>query len=118
VLIDTAGRSPRDEPRIHELRELLEAARVDETHLVLSVTSGVKTLESVMQQFAPARPTSMILSKLDEVGRLGSLLGLLRQSPLPVSYITTGQDVPDDIEPAQAARLARCVLSAEIPGSP
>ncbi|HVW01227.1 MAG TPA: flagellar biosynthesis protein FlhF, partial [Planctomycetaceae bacterium] len=100
VLIDTAGRSPHDEPRIQELKALLAAARVDEVHLVLSMGASAKQLESTIDRFADAGVTSLVLTKLDEASGMGPLLSVARRSSLPISYITTGQNVPDDIEPA------------------
>lgn len=113
VLIDTAGRSPRDELKIQELKQLLEAARVDEVHLVLSLTSGLKSLQSIVRNFAAADISSLILTKLDEADSLGSILSLNREVNLPVSYLTTGQNVPDDIEPAAHDRLARLILGRD-----
>lgn len=113
VLIDTAGRSPRDELKIKELRSLLSEADVDEVHLVLSLTSSLKSLLATAEKFTPVGTNALILTKLDEAAGMGSALSLCRTLRLPVSYITTGQDVPDDIEPAHAARLARLVLGRE-----
>jgi len=113
VLIDTAGRSPRDELKIQELKQLLEAARVDEVHLVLSLTSSLKSLQSTVRNFSAADISSLILTKLDEADSLGSILALNREVSLPVSYLTTGQNVPDDIEPAAHDRLARLILGRD-----
>ena len=113
VLIDTAGRSPRDEPRIQELKNLLAEAHVDETHLVLSLTASLRSLVANVAKFAEAQVNSLILTKLDEAVGMGSLVSVARKIPLPVSYVTTGQDVPDDIEIARANRLARLVLGEE-----
>jgi flagellar biosynthesis protein FlhF len=113
VLIDTAGRSPRDELKIQELKSLLAEAQVDEVHLVLSLVASPKSLQATAEKFAPAGTTAMILTKLDEAVGMGSLLSVSRRVPLPVSYLTTGQDVPDDIEHASARRVARLVLGEE-----
>jgi flagellar biosynthesis protein FlhF len=113
VLIDTAGRSPRDELKIQELKSLLAEARVDEVHLVLSLAASPRNLQATAEKFAPAGTTAMILTKLDEAVGMGSLLSVARRVPLPVSYLTTGQDVPDDIEHASARRVARLVLGEE-----
>ncbi len=113
VLIDTAGRSPRDELKIQELKSLLAEAQVDEVHLVLSVVASPKSLQATAEKFAPAGTTAMILTKLDEAVGMGSLLSVARRVPLPVSYVTTGQDVPDDIEHASARRVARLILGEE-----
>ncbi len=113
VLIDTAGRSPRDELQIQELKRLLVEARVDEVHLVLSLTSSLRSLLASAEKFASANATSLILTKLDEAAGLGNLLALAEEVPLPISYLTTGQDVPGDIEPARADRLARLILGTD-----
>lgn len=113
VLIDTAGRSPRDELKIQELKSLLAEAQVDEVHLVLSVVASPKSLQATAEKFAPAGTTAMILTKLDEAVGMGSLLSVARRVPLPLSYVTTGQDVPDDIEHASARRIARLILGEE-----
>jgi flagellar biosynthesis protein FlhF len=110
VLLDTAGRSPKDEVRIQELKAFLGEARADEVHLVLSAVTGAAALERTAERFAAAGTTHLALTKLDEAAGLGNLLPLLRASRLPLSYLTTGQNVPDDIEAADARRLARWVL--------
>lgn len=110
ILMDTAGRSPRDEVRIQELKAFLSEAEADEVHLVLSSVSGAAGLCKTAQQFAPVGTTALLLTKLDEANGLGNLLPLLRGSQLPLSYLTNGQNVPDDIEVADSRRLARAVL--------
>ncbi len=111
VLMDTAGRSPKDEVKIRELKAFLAEAGTDEVHLVLSAVAGAKTLVKTAQQFAAAGTTSLILTKLDEATGLGNVLPVLRDSHLPLSYLTNGQNVPDDIEPAATDRLARWILT-------
>ncbi|MCA9115072.1 MAG: flagellar biosynthesis protein FlhF [Planctomycetaceae bacterium] len=113
ILIDTAGRSPRDDLQIEELRSLLAAARVDEVHLVLSMSSGLRSLKTSVEKFASASPSRLILTKLDEATGMGPLLSIASQTGLPVSYLTTGQGVPDDIEPAGNTRLARLILNED-----
>jgi len=113
VLIDTAGRSPRDEVKIRELADFLAEARPDEVHLVLSAVAGERSLRAAVDRFSAARADRLILTKLDEADGLGGVLAVLGQADRPVSYLTTGQAVPDDIEPADRARLARLILGRE-----
>jgi flagellar biosynthesis protein FlhF len=113
VFIDTAGRSPRDEVKIRELAEFLRQARPDEIHLVLSAVAGQRSLKAAVDRFATVQVDRLILTKLDEADSLGGILGVLGLSSRPVSYITTGQAVPDDIEPADRMRLARLILNQE-----
>ncbi|HKD36826.1 MAG TPA: hypothetical protein VKB78_08490, partial [Pirellulales bacterium] len=114
VLMDTAGRSPRDEVKIQELKSMLSEAGADEVHLVLSSTSSAASLVRTAEQFTAVGATSLVLTKLDEVSGLGNLLPLLRSCKLPLSYVTDGQNVPDDIEPADSRKLARTVLGMEV----
>jgi flagellar biosynthesis protein FlhF len=113
VLIDTAGRSPRDEVKIRELADFLAEARPDEVHLVLSAVAGERSLRAAVERFSPVGADRLILTKLDEADGLGGVLAVLGQADRPVSYLTTGQAVPDDIEPADRARLARLILGQE-----
>lgn len=113
VLIDTAGRSPRDELKIQELKQMLGEAQIDEVHLVMSLTASVRSIRMTAEQFRPVNPTALVLTKLDEAAGMGCLLSVSRQVPLPLSYLTTGQDVPDDIEPAHATRISRLVLGQD-----
>ncbi|MHB8901186.1 MAG: flagellar biosynthesis protein FlhF [Thermoguttaceae bacterium] len=110
ILMDTAGRSPRDEIKIQELRSFLSEAEADEVLLVLSTVAGERTLTHTAERFAAVGTTGMILTKLDEATSLGNLLPLTRSSRLPIRYVTNGQSVPDDIEAAEPGRLARLVL--------
>lgn len=110
VLIDTAGRSPSDKTRLDELREHLEVARPHETHLVLSAASGERALLAAAERFAPLGASRVILTKLDEAVSFGVLLNVLRRVDRRLSFVTTGQEVPDHIEAGRPDRLARLIL--------
>ena len=110
VLIDTVGRSPRDELRIQELRGFLAEGAVDEIHLVLSLLASPRSLQTVAEKFAVVQPTHLILSKLDEAPVLGGMYSTARRIGLPLSYLSTGQNVPDDLEPAIAAEVSRWIF--------
>lgn len=110
ILMDTAGRSPRDEVKIHELKAFLTEAQADEVHLVLSSVAGGSTLSRTAERFACVGTTALILTKIDEATGLGNLLPLMRSSGLPLSYLTDGQNVPDDIRAAHPAALAQALL--------
>ena len=118
VLIDTAGRSPKSDARIDQLVELLRSAQPDETHLVLNSTSSAAATRLAIQGFAPVRPTAAILTKLDEapstVGVLSKLASNEQFSGMPLSYITNGQQVPDDIAPAEAEMLMSRLLTTKV----
>lgn len=111
VLVDTAGRSPREEIQLHELRAMLSEAAADEVHLVLSSTSGPEYLHKVLPRYETLRPTAMVLSKLDEAETLADLYPFLSRQKLGLSYFTHGQNVPGDIQPADAPALAKAMIT-------
>ena len=113
ILVDTAGCSPQDAMKIQELKSTLAEAQADEVQLVLSVVASAAYLRNTATQFAPAGVTALLLTKLDEATSLGQLLALARSTRWPLSYVTTGQNVPEDIEPADHRKLTRLILGVE-----
>ncbi len=113
VLIDTAGRSPHDDRGLTELKQLIDAVCPDHVYLVLSLASGANALRAAAERFAAIRPTSLVCTKLDEATGCGGLLSTARDIGLPISYFTTGQEVPRDIEPANPCRAARLILGTD-----
>ena len=112
VLVDTAGRSPRSDARIAQLRGMLAAAAPDETHLVVSATSSRETIINILNGFSPIQPTSIILTKLDETVQTAGPLAALDGHNIPISYLTNGQQVPDDIQAAAAEPLVQPLLAS------
>lgn len=110
VLIDTAGRSPGDAARLDELRRFIAAARPHQTHLVLSGTSSQGALLEAAARFAAISPDRVIFTKLDEAVNYGVLFNVAQRVALRLSYVTTGQEVPDHIEQGRSDRLARLIL--------
>jgi flagellar biosynthesis protein FlhF len=110
VLIDTAGRSPNDALKLSELKTFLAAARPDEVHLVLSSTASQQCVELAVARFADVRVDKIIFTKLDEAAHLGVVLNVVHKVNKKLSYVTTGQDVPDDIEIGRGRNLARMIL--------
>jgi flagellar biosynthesis protein FlhF len=114
ILIDTAGRSPNDTMKLSELKTFLAAAEPDEVHLVTSTTSNQATIELALTKFGELNVSKLIFTKLDEAAKVGAVLNILSKVNKPLSYITTGQDVPDDIEVAQGRRLAQLILGSSL----
>ncbi|HUK36835.1 MAG TPA: hypothetical protein VLV86_23130 [Vicinamibacterales bacterium] len=114
VLVDTAGRSPA-EGDARDLLRLLAGRKDVRTHLVLPADISVASAARVFDAYNEARPTRVVLTKLDETDSLSRLVGLLREWRLPVSYLGTGQRVPDDLNRATAHLLAESVLGEAVP---
>jgi flagellar biosynthesis protein FlhF len=111
ILVDTPGRSPQDDVRLRELRSIVAAANPDEVTLVLSAVTDDQRLQAAARSFAAVGPSSLILTKLDEAGPLGQLPDWLAACRLPLSYLTDGQNVPDDIRPASALQIAELITA-------
>lgn len=111
LLIDTAGRSQKNRLQIGELKTLLEAVNC-ETHLVLSAPIKEHDMLEAVQRFSAARVDRLLFSKLDETGTYGTLLNVADEAGIPLSYLTTGQKVPEDIEVAEGGKLASLLLNA------
>ncbi|MBL1218247.1 MAG: flagellar biosynthesis protein FlhF [Planctomycetes bacterium] len=110
ILIDTAGRSPNDREKIDEIRRFIKAADPHETHLVLSGTSGESTLIKTVERFSDVSADRIIFTKLDEAVSFGVLVNVVRRVGKQLSYVTTGQDVPDNIHAGHPERLARLIV--------
>ena len=114
VFIDTVGRSQRSKKDLHDLAKFVSAADPDETHLVLNASTNVKTCEEIIDQFKVVKPNRLIFSKLDEAASYGPMLSIIHRHQLPLSYVTTGQAVPDDIRRVEASQLAAMVYTGEM----
>ena len=113
VLIDTAGRSPRNTERMKDLHEFVKIGKPDELHLVMSVSVNNDVLKDTMQRFAAFPIHKLLLTKLDESIHYGIILSIISKTQKPIGYLTTGQEVPDDIEVATSRRLARLILNLD-----
>lgn len=96
IIIDTAGKSPYDNKHIAELQEWFSPCADLEPHLVLSATTKKEDLQTMISSYAELSVTSLILTKLDETRAYAALCQQVVASSLPVSYLCTGQRVPED----------------------
>ena len=110
VLIDTAGRSPSHPMHLQELRSFLDLPIPREVHLVLSSTTNRANLERIVDAFDPVAPDRLLFTKIDETVTFGAMLGLAAQVGKPLSYLTTGQNVPQDIQVAERDAVVRLML--------
>lgn len=110
VLIDTPGHNPKDTETLGQLRRFLDELPEVETHLVLSATTKPKDLADLAQRFEPLKPGRLIFTKLDETSTYGPILSTLVRVKRPLSYLGTGQEVPQDLEMATSRRVADLIL--------
>jgi flagellar biosynthesis protein FlhF len=112
ILIDTPGSSPSDLARLSKLETVTSAADA-KVHLVISATTRSEDITKIVSRFQRFSPNSVIFTKIDETDAKGPLAGDLLRNELPVSYLTNGQRVPEDLLIPSADELARYVLPLE-----
>jgi flagellar biosynthesis protein FlhF len=110
ILIDTPGASARDSQLAGRLAVLANSASKLETALVLAASTQAGAIEATVRRFAPANPSCCVLTKLDEAASLGGVLSALIRARMPVSYMSEGQRVPEDLRPARALELVSAAV--------
>ena len=119
ILVDTAGRSHKSEEQMEELDKLIETVeqRKDEfdfeIYLTLSVTTKYKDLVNIADKYKHIKDWAIIFTKLDETCSLGNMLNMKLYTGEPLSYTTSGQNVPNDIEVINEQRLAKLLLGGK-----
>jgi flagellar biosynthesis protein FlhF len=114
ILIDTAGRNYRDESHLKELKALAELKVSMKFNAVLSLTTRDKELTKIAKSFATLPVESLIFTKLDESESYGTMLNVSAAAARPISYFTTGQRVPEDIELATPDRLTDLIFGRSL----
>lgn len=115
ILVDTAGRSHKNDEQCNEMFHLIEDCviseqLVKEVYLVLSAATKYKDLMKINQVYSHIKKYSIIFTKLDETTCLGNILNMKLATGVPLSYVTSGQAVPDDISIIDAQKIARSLL--------
>lgn len=111
VLIDTAGRSPRDDMSRHELAGFLEPLPAVENHLVLSAATRQEDLFSTIGRFGEMALHGIVFTKTDECDTCGQILNVGLSAGYPLSMLTNGQRVPEDYLPPDPRRIAELILT-------
>lgn len=110
IMVDTAGRSHKDREQMEELRHIHSRDISLETHLVLSATAKEKDTIDIVRRYKDMQIDRLLFTKLDETSTYGSIFNAAVTSGKPLSYFTTGQRVPDDIEAATSERIVDLIL--------
>jgi len=110
IFIDTTGRSQRDKKNLKEIGNMLSSVEPGEVHLVLSVTTKYKDILDILEKFKMLFINRIIFTKLDETTSLGLILNVAERVRKPISYVTFGQNVPEDIEKADSRKIAKIIL--------
>ena len=110
VLIDTTGRSQKDQESLLQLRHMLAGIENSRSVLMISATTKDSDIHEVVSRFRIFSPAGLVFSKLDETSAYGCIYNVQRRCGLPLLYFTVGQRVPEDIEKASAERVVDLVL--------
>jgi len=114
VLIDTAGVSQKDHRMLEQMHELQESGISVNAYLVMSATTQLKAMAEIIEGFSIFEAKACILTKMDETAEAGNAISTLIEAQLPLSFITNGQQVPEDIQEANAVALIKqCLVDAK-----
>ncbi|MDR2071910.1 MAG: flagellar biosynthesis protein FlhF [Spirochaetaceae bacterium] len=106
VLVDTIGKSPRNYGELGEMKAILDACPAKtEFQLCIAASTKSSDIKEILRQFEPFKYRAVIVTKLDETTGVGNVISALAEGGKPISFITTGQTVPPDIERASIASL-------------
>ncbi|OHD12999.1 MAG: flagellar biosynthesis protein FlhF [Spirochaetes bacterium GWB1_48_6] len=106
ILVDTIGKSPRDAVRLAEMQQILDACGPSaEVYLSVAATTKTQDMLDIFRQFEPFRYRGIVVTKMDETGRVGNVLSALAETDKAVAWVTDGQKVPQDISPAHPLRF-------------
>jgi flagellar biosynthesis protein FlhF len=112
IFMDTAGRNFRNEMYVSELHALMQSKGKSETFLVLSLTTKYKDMKVITDNFSKFNLDKVLFTKMDETDSYGCIVNLLNDFPLKLSYVTNGQNVPDDITVADENAIIGLIMGA------
>ncbi|MBU5269056.1 flagellar biosynthesis protein FlhF [Clostridium cochlearium] len=113
VLVDTTGRSSKNVMQISELRAFIEKVNSDNIHLVISSTTKNRDIDNIVEGYKTLGYNNVIITKLDETTTYGSILNIVNSTKKPISFITTGQNVPDDIRAITPKEISSLILGED-----
>lgn len=114
ILIDTAGRGPKDMKAMDGLASFLKQSKSIECHLVMSASTKASDMRRIMHQFEVCKPDYLLFTKLDETSTPGPILNELVRTQKSFSYYTDGQKVPDDFHFVPKDRIIDIVLKQNV----
>lgn len=113
IFVDTMGSSPNNKMQIRKIKGFLENLNPTDTHMVISAATKNEDLKSILQNYSELDYKKIVITKLDETKTYGSILNVMHMSDCYLSYITSGQNVPDDIEIASIDKIVDMILGAK-----
>ena len=110
IFVDTAGKRPGDEQHREDLLEFIAALRPEDVLLCLSATTGFASMKEIADTYGFVDDYRIMVTKIDETRYRGTLLNISWYTRKPLAYVTTGQNVPDDIEVADVESIVKKIV--------
>ncbi len=115
VVVDTPGIAPSDADAVASLQKLLRADRRRFVHLVIGACMKEEDLDRVVDGFRPLNPGALAVTQFDESVNCGNVVNVLHRSAIPLSWISDGGEIPEDLHPGSVSWLARRLLAGYTP---
>lgn len=113
ILVDTTGRSSKNVMQISELRAFIEKINTKNIHLVISSITKNRDINTILEGYKALEYNYIIVTKLDETTTYGPILNIVNTAKKPLSFITTGQNVPDDIKIPSKDEIVNLILGED-----
>lgn len=115
ILVDTPGRARPDDGYLKQIPEAIPD-QVLETNLLINATGSVDHLENIVTAYSRFRISNLIITKIDESRKFGMLYDIISRTNRPVTYLTCGQNVPQDIEEVTSDKMANLLIGSAATG--
>ena len=113
IFVDTAGKRPGDEQHKGDIVEMVRILEPEDTLLCLSATTGFAALKEIIDTYGFIDDYKLLITKLDETKYRGLLLNICWYTQKPLTYVTTGQNVPDDIEVVDVESIVKQIIGGK-----
>jgi len=113
IFVDTAGKRPGDAQHKEDLLEIVRILRPEDILLCLSATTGFASIKEMVDTYGYVDDYRLMITKIDETKYRGQLLNISWYAKKPMAYVTTGQNVPDDIEVVDVEAIAKAIVRGQ-----
>jgi len=110
IFVDTIGSSQREADMLNEVSDIIKICKADRVMLCQSAVASSANFRNVLENYISLSPSDIILTKLDEAVAIGGIVSILKEFKIPLTYLSYGQKVPDDLEPASRKLIGKITL--------
>ena len=113
VFVDTAGKRPGDEQHKEDILDIVRILKPEDILLCLAATTGFAAIKEMIDTYGFVDEYRLLITKLDETKFRGPILNISWYTQKPIAYVTTGQNVPDDIEIVDVESIAKQIIKGQ-----